>query len=301
MENYTFSGKLMGSDLSVEIVGLGRAAAEGAFRAARAAGDALEARCSRFRPESELSGLNRDGAAEVSTELFALVELARRLSEETGGAFNPLVQIARFGYDEDIAAVAGRERAARPDAGNYSADWSTVELDTDARRIQLGAGQALDFGGFLKGYAAERLARAIVASGATGAVVNIGGDLYAVGHDERGAPFEAAVFDPVAGEHRFVVPAANLAVATSGGYRRRWTVGGVEVAHILDGGGDRPARGGLASATVAHPDGARAEALATAAAVLGAADSPALLERLGAADWILVAESGAVTRKPKRA
>lgn len=285
----------MGSALSAEIVGLDPARAEEAFGAARARGEALEAMCSRFRADSELSRINEAGASEVSAELFSLVELGRALSEETGGAFNPLAQISRFGYDRDLSEVAGRERAAK--AGTYSANWDEVALDRQSRRITLGAGQALDFGGFLKGHAAEALARGIVAAGASGALVNIGGDLYAAGRDEGGDAFQVAIFDPVAGEDRFVMSAADGAVATSGTYRRHWLVGGERRSHILDGGGQEPARGGLASASVAHRDGARAEALATAAAVLGPDAAPPLLAFAGATDWILISEDGTVTRK----
>ncbi len=294
MKSYDFQGKLMGSAFAVEVVGLGEAESAEAFAAAKSAGDALEAMCSRFRADSELSRLNEAGELAASPEFFDLVALARKLSEETGGAFNPLAQIARFGYDEDLALVAGRERAAR--GGEYSANWDEVAMEPETRRIALSPGQALDFGGFLKGHAAEILARGIVGRGASGALVNIGGDLYAAGRDAGGEPFSVAIFDPVAGDDRFVVRAADSAVATSGTYRRRWTVDGAPRSHILDGEGREAAAGGLASASVAHESGARAEALATAAMVLGPEDAPPLLAYAGATEWILIGDDGSITR-----
>lgn len=294
MKSYEFEGKLMGSAFAVEIVGMDEAEAKSAFGAARRAGDALEAMCSRFLADSELSRLNEAGEAKVSPEFFALAALAQTLSEETGDAFNPLVQIARFGYDEDLSAVAGRERKAR--TGGYSASWDDVAFDPEIPAIALGPGQALDFGGFLKGHAAEILARGIVTLGASGALVNIGGDIYGAGCDADGEPFSVAIFDPIAGDDRFVMRAADGAVATSGTYRRKWRVDGATRSHILDGEGREAADGGLASASVAHESGARAEALATAAMVLGPEDAPPLLAHAGATEWILIGEDGSITR-----
>lgn len=289
----------MGSAFAAEIVGLGEAPAAEAFAAAARAGDALEAMCSRFRADSELSRLNAAGTLVASPEFFELATLARTVSGETGGAFNPLAQIARFGYDEDLALVSGRDRSTR--GGDYSARWDTVTLEPETRRISLALGQALDFGGFLKGHAAEILALGIAARGAAGALVNIGGDVYAAGRDADGKPFPIAIFDPVAREDRFVIEAENCAVATSGTYRRRWTVGGKPQSHILDGEGRGSAAGGLASASVAHRSGARAEALATAAMVLGPEDAPPLLAAAGATEWILIAEDGSITRNRQSA
>ncbi len=89
------------------------------------------------------------------------------------------------------------------------------------RRVILHDTQALDFGGFLKGYLAHHISRLIeeTYSVCTGNIVNIGGDLHTRGYDEHGNPFVFAMYNPVL-KTEFSVPITNMSLATSGTYAR---------------------------------------------------------------------------------
>lgn len=288
---YEFSDRAMGCEIAASIVMDNAHHAARLWDDMRREIDAYDMRYSRFRPESELSRLNTAGHAQVSSEFFSLIELGAGLTKKTDGAFSILADIARFGYDEDIDVVAGSVRNGAPPAP-YSTDLAALQLDPATCSVTLPIGGRIDFGGFLKGYLAERLAKN--AQGIVGIVVNLGGDLYARGVDEHGHPFLIGVDGPNLSEQA-ILHVADAAVATSGTYKRQWIFDGVPMHHILraDGGGNPPPD--LVSATVVAATGADAEALSTSAIVLGEARARALLEREGAS-YVLIRTDGTVVR-----
>ena len=222
----------------------------------------FESRFSRFLPTSELSLLNQTQDLVVSDEFFAILAKSYELYVLTEGAFNPLVQIARYGYTKDYQALPVTEAISVTDVDSINVDFGAVERDVITKRVRLQPNQQLDFGGVLKGYLAHLLANQIEShySECTGVIVNLGGDLHTRGHDEHGAPFVFFVFNPVTDEE-IPVPLTNTSLATSGVYARTWQTTGGAMHHILTGAG-RPDTDLLGvSASIVHPDGATAEAL----------------------------------------
>jgi thiamine biosynthesis lipoprotein len=115
--------------------------------------------------------------------------------------------------------------------------------------------------GYVKGWAAQRAADALRASGAAGAIVNAAGDIASFGALAAGAPFRVGIADPAAPRRLAAIVSLTGAIATSGTYERG--------AHLMDPhSGLSAAR--VASASVTGPDLGLADALATALAVAGA-------------------------------
>lgn len=286
MNEYHYESSVMGCDLAISIVAPHKHVADSAHDIMQEMVRAADARFSRFIPESELSQLNNAQRRAVSPEFMEVFLMAKRLYEETDKAFNPLVAISRFGYDADIAVVRGTNRDGQSDS-HY--DISLERIIVDGHTLTLAPGQCLDFGGLLKGHMAERMAHAV--PGLAGVIVNLGGDLYTLGHDADGNPFEFHIEHPLDGHRSLSFSARDIAIATSGSYRRHWSYRGTPFHHILDRTGSKNPDTDILSVTVLAPSGADADAYATAALVLGSDKGAQLLQARGY-DYCLITTDG---------
>lgn len=218
-------------------------------------------------PNSEIYRSLHDGAA-MSSETYAFLERVRTYHRTTGGAFDPTIKpvldLYRFGEaspeppaDEailDVLHLVGAER---------------LQLDPDGRTL-VAQPQALRLavGGVAKGYAVDRAVAILREHGIGSALVNAGGDLYAMG-TRNGAPWRVGVRDAgEAGALIAVLEVSDEAVATSGDYERFFEFDGVRYHHLLDPATGRPASG-VRSATVLAPSAEQADALATGFFVMG--------------------------------
>jgi thiamine biosynthesis lipoprotein len=225
-----------------------------AFRAVEDEFARLEDMLSRFRPDSELSRLNRNGSIEASRELRELVALALAARQETGGRFDPTLHdaVVAAGYNRTFAQLADDGSPTRRPSGGG-------EVAIRGRRIELGRNAYLDLGGIAKGYAADRCVPVLAEHGP--ALVNAGGDIAVSGPRSHGSPWPVAVDVP---SGLLTVTLDNGGLATSGRDRRRWRRDGEERHHLIDPRTLRPAEGGPLSVTVAAASATAAEVLAKA-------------------------------------
>jgi thiamine biosynthesis lipoprotein len=233
----------------------------------------LEARWSRFLPESEVSRVNRAQGVPVlvSSDTVLLFERAREAWERTAGRFDPTVYdaIMRLGYTASFdtlravvpAAPAPRTRA--PGCGAFV-------IDRVVGSVRVPAGARFDPGGIGKGLAADLVAEECMARGASGALVSLGGDLRVIGRRPDGADaWSIAVEDPDDGALAVAsVTVADGGVATTSRRSKRWVYGSEAVHHVLDPATGLPASGPR-SVTVVASSVWLAEAFATAALVAG--------------------------------
>ena len=159
-----------------------------------------------------------------------------------------------------------------------------MEIDCDARTITLRAPLVLDLGAVAKGLAIDMAARELAPL--RHFMIDAGGDLYAGGCNARGKPWSIGIRHPRRdGEWIETVTASDCAVCTSGDYERASANGH----HLIDPVTREPAAA-LASATVIAPTAMVADALATAAFVLGPEEGLRLLERQRVEGLLLTAE-----------
>jgi thiamine biosynthesis lipoprotein len=287
-----FSGPTMGTRYTVRVVMAG--GDEAANDRVRAAIDRELANVNRlfsgWDPTSEVSRLNAHASTEpfpVSAETLAALELGRRASELTDGAFDvtvaPLVEAWGFGPAKRPPVVPTPAELA---AFHGRIDYRLLRLDAAGRSVTKARPDvACDLSALAGGWAADRVAGALVALGHADVLVDVGGEVSARGRRPDGSRWRVAVEAPQPGKVAAVVEMDNAAVATSGDYRKAWTDGqGRRRSHIIDPRTGEPISHGLASATVIDPDGAWADALATGLLVLGpeAARVLAVRERLAA-------------------
>jgi FAD:protein FMN transferase len=220
-----------------------------AFDAVEDEFERLEQVMSRFREDSELSQLNRDGQLEASAALAEVVRLAVDARGRTGGRFDPTVHdaLVEAGYDRTFDDVAADGEAA-PRAARCGG-----AVTVEGQRIELEPGFRLDLGGIGKGYAAERAAELLALAGPC--LVSAGGDVAV-----RGLP-PAGVWT-VAVDDRITLGLSRGGVATSGRDRRRWRRAGKDVHHLIDPRTGAPAETDLLRVTAVGDDAIDAEVLA---------------------------------------
>jgi FAD:protein FMN transferase len=259
----------------------------------------IDRACSRFRPDSELSRVNRaEGRSTPATPLFLeAVAVALDAARATDGLVDPTVgrTLRAIGYDRDFAAIARPlDRPLRVRA-TAVAGWRAVRLDWRARTVQLPRGVELDLGATAKALAADRAARRAQVAIGGGVLVNLGGDLSIAGEpppqgwlvyvtDDAGGALEAGQ----------TVRVSDGGVATSTTTVRRWTTADGSRHHIVD-----PASGDSAAEvwrTVSVAAGSCVDAnIASTAAVVRGEAAPEWLARLGLPSR-LVAREGRVVR-----
>lgn len=244
----------------------------------------LESRWSRFRPSSELCQLN-DAAGHpvvVSRTTFEVVARAVDAWRWTGGRYDPSVlsALAASGYDRNFDDVdrVGDGPLPKPIPAPGCAG---IGLDPMVRSIRLPLGVGLDLGGVGKGYAADLLATEIVAAGALGVLVNLGGDLRAAGTPPSAGGWIVEIDDPLeAGMGLLAVTEGGIATSTR--LRRSGSRGSEHLHHLLDPTTGKPATTGLASVTVIAGECWRAEVLAKAAFVAGPIGGRKIIDEAGA-------------------
>ncbi|WP_067889922.1 FAD:protein FMN transferase [Nocardia vaccinii] len=233
--------------------------------------DAVDRACSRFRDDSELSGLNaRQGRpAAVGPLLAEYLHAALAVAEDTAGDVDPTIgaALARLGYDRDYALVAGTD-TAEPIQVVFTprTDWTTVLLDE--RTVTVPRGVRLDLGATAKAIAADRCAQLVADRFGCGTLVSLGGDIATAGAAPAGG-WQIEVRDgPGEPGCRISLP-AGAALATSSTLRRQWKRGGHLVHHIVDPRTGIAAENIWRTVSVVANDCLTANAAATAAVVRG--------------------------------
>jgi thiamine biosynthesis lipoprotein len=238
----------------------------------------VEACCSRFDSRSELMHLTaRIGEpVPVSALLFEAVQFAVAVAAETAGAFDPAIghTMEARGFNREHR-TGQAIRTALDASGPVS--YRDIELDPAAKTITLRRPLILDLGAVAKGLAIDMAAREL--GPLQDYSIDAGGDLYVAGCNPAGLPWSIGIRHPRQdGQLIDSIRVSNMAVCTSGDYERQSPSDASH--HILD-----PRTGSsatdLASVTVVAPTAIVADALATAAFVLGPADGIQLLERQG--------------------
>jgi thiamine biosynthesis lipoprotein len=283
---------VMGTRAHVGVIAGDLELAELLARSAVARLRTLEARWSRFRPDSEISALNHaSGPRAVSAETVLLVERSIEAWHRTAGAFDPTVlpALVAAGYDRDFRDLAQdtpstAARAVGPAPG-------CAGIIVDGARVTLPAGVQLDPGGIGKGLAADLAVDLVMHAGASGACVNVGGDLRVTGSALDAAPWSVTIEDPLGGADVGTVHLRDEALASTWRTRRTWG-DDVRRHHLIDPRTGAPAWTGLAGVTVIASDAWWAEALATALFLSGPDGAPALVAQLGLSA-LLVRDDGA--------
>lgn len=265
----------------------------------------LEGLLSRFRSDSELSQINHNPGrwVSVSRKTMEVLQLAKRTFEETAGFFNPCLAgvLESIGYDVSFDEIDASRDGARPvvELPYIPPAECPYELDIHESRVWLQPGYKLDLGGIAKSWIVQQAAQVVMAKQLYQFVLNGGGDMIC--HGQNGdKPWSVSIADPFHPEQSLLtLQVANLAVCTSGTYRRKWKQDGRWVHHIIDPFLGCPVETDIISCTVIHPDIVQAEVQAKVALMLGADEACAWLQGVKGSDWIIVRQTGEVIQSWK--
>jgi thiamine biosynthesis lipoprotein len=228
--------RAMASDNELQLFAADPAVARRAAAAAIADVQRIETKFSRYRDDSVTTRINRAAGADpvaIDAETAALFDYAQRCHELSGGLFDITAGVLRRAWD------FRRRPPQLPDAASLAAaraliGWNDVERGNGRVRLPR-AGMEIDFGGIGKEYAADRATTILQEAGIGHALVNLAGDVRALGTQPDGAPWRVAIRHPR--RENAVIAYVDLvdgAVATSGDYERYFELDGRRYCHILD-------------------------------------------------------------------
>lgn len=289
-----FGGPTMGSSYSVQYLPTVQSPAPQRLQAeVEGILGELDRQFSTYRDDSEVSRFNAlpAGACQaMPTELVELLRYGNELSEASAGAFDlsvePLMNLWGFGPQsrgELVPAPEALERErARVGYRHVRVDGSLVCKDVAAQ---------LDFDSIVAGYAVDRVSQRLAELGVKNYLVEITGELKAVGHKPDGSPWRVALEVPSGERERSV--ARSLAVdgygvSTSGDYRNYFEEGGQRYSHTFDARTGTPVRHRLAAVTVVDRSTLHADGLSTLLMVLGPDEGYRYAEQHGLAAWFVV-------------
>jgi thiamine biosynthesis lipoprotein len=260
---------VMGTIADIAVVHRDPQHAQAAIDAAIAELRFVDRTMTRFSRDSDVGRANL-GAASAPVALTPQTELvleqALRWAEASDGAFDPCLARALELWDvghrdlppsaAEVSRLAGRGLYRYLELGRRAGAPVALFRDRDV---------GIDLGGIGKGYGVDRAVEALRAHGVQRGIVNVGGDLYAVGASEDGDPWKVGVRDPA--DPNGIIASfevSDRAVATSGDYVRFFQYGGRRYHHILDPRTGEPSQSGVHSVTVMADDCMTADAAATA-------------------------------------
>lgn len=263
----------------------------------------IEARMTQNSVDSEIAVINQKAGIEpaaVSADTFLVIEKALQYAELTGGKFDPTIQpIVRLWQigSPQARVPAPAEITAKLPVVNYQA----VELDATNKTVWLTQpGMGLDLGGIAKGYAADEAVAILRAHGIKKALINLGGNLYAVGTNPNNQPWRIGVQDPEDERNQYVIviEATDETLVTSGAYERFLEVDGTVYHHILNPETGYPADSDILSVTIVARNSIDADALSTSIYILGHEAGLALINSLNDIETVIIDKEYRVFASP---
>lgn len=295
LELERFGFRAMGSPCELHLYGASRQALAPIARACFQEIQRLESKYSRYREDSLASSINRSAGdergIEVDPETAALLDFAATAHAESEGRFDPTSGVLRRVWDfksgrlpriQDLARV-------RPLIGWKKLHWERPRI------VLPSAGMELDFGGFVKEYAADRVAELCRNLGLESGLVDLGGDLAVVGPRPGNRPWLVGIRDPRSpGIAMARIALLRGGLATSGDYERFMIVDGVRYSHLLDPRSGESFRGGPACVSVAAPHCLVAGVTSTSAMLHEYPDALVFLRDVGVSH-LVVSQAGEIS------
>ncbi len=260
---------------------------------------AINASVSTYEPESTIAQINKaqpNQTIPTDSHFDMNYEAARKILERTNGIYNPgvmpLVNYYGFGFEKvelskiDTQKVTDLQKLVRPTCFTWESGSITKHCD----------GAMLDFSSLAKGYGVDEVARFLESKGIVNYLVEIGGETYAEGVNERGSNWTVGVRKPtIDTDERLAIlqafPLDQQAMATSGNYENfKALEGGKTIAHMINPqtGFPQALDHEVLSSTVFAPNCMMADGYATAIKIMGLERGLELAEKTADVEAFLV-------------
>lgn len=226
----------------------------------------------------------------VDDDTLYVISEGIKYGEMTGGMFDisvgPLVKL--WGIGTDNAHVPGKEEI---DRALRLVDYRKVDIDENNKAVKLlEPDMRMDLGGIAKGFAADRAKEALIKRGIKSALINLGGNIYAVGQKPDGSDWRIGIQDPYnpRGDYMGIVRVKDKSVVTSGNYERYFEVNGKRYHHIFDLSTGYPSENGIISTTIISDKSIDGDALSTSVFVLGVDKGLKLVESMEGVEAVII-------------
>ena len=282
------SGEMLGTFM--QVTALTEAGSDVIYDRMMALDVEAKASMSIFDEGSLLSRVNRNETDSLDAHIIHCLELARRVTERSGGYYDvtvaPLVEAYGF---------AGKERSAEVNVDSLMQFVGVEKLSIEnGRLIKSDERVRIDFNSIAKGYVVDMAAEELEAMGSENYLVDIGGEVRCRGRNPQGGAWRVGIETPYDGNNvmggsiQQVISLTDCSMATSGNYRRFYLdAQGRKVAHTIDPRTGLSAVTDLLSATVIAPTCAEADAFGTMFMAMGSERAIALAREM-AADGVMV-------------
>lgn len=246
----------------------------------------------RFSDTSLVSELNQAHRVAAPGDIIELFALCDSISRMTTGRFDisiaPLVEL--WGFYEHEYRDPDSLRIAR--VKNY-VKYQNIKINEDS--IFIDPDMEVDLGGIAQGYAADRVAMILRANKIISGLVNIGGEIVAIGRSPEDRPWRIGIKHPRKQGIIETMEIEDMALSTSGDYEKFFTVDNKRLPHIIDPLTGYPAQQ-FVSVTILDPSASFADAIATAVAIMGYAEGLIFLDSLNIQGIIYYEKNGVLQR-----
>lgn len=253
----------------------------------------IEQKMTSHGKESEIICVNEAAGVDfidVSPDTFYVIEKGLEYSKKSQGRFDitigPLVNLWGIGTEnEKIPSQSEINEALE------LVNYNEMFLDKNKKSVMLRkANMSLDLGAIAKGYAADEAVRILRESGVKNAVIDLGGNIFAMGNKPDGKPWRVGIQDPFSsrGDSFATVEVSDKTLVTSGPYERFFEKDGKKYHHILDPDSGYPVHNELISSTIISSKSIDADGISTAAFALGLEKGMEFVENLKDVEVIFV-------------
>jgi len=262
----------------------------------------MDAQMSLWVSSSEISALNAGDSILISKDFANVIARSVILSERTGGNFDitiaPVVKAWGFSKGEYNSKV-------KIDSLMNYVGSSRLLLPKANVRYAIPKGMQLDVNAVAQGYTVDLIEEYLVSKGVTDYLIEVGGEVVCNGVNSAGRKWRIGIDRPEEnrseGVFQTIVELDTMALATSGNYRKFWVdEKGQKVVHTIDPRTGKPVVSTLLSASVIGPDATTADAIATAAMVMGNEGAIEMLEKLPEVEGFLIISTKLGTLKVEK-
>jgi len=263
----------------------------------------MDSSLSIFNKASLISRINRNEDVETDSLFEIMFKTAVAVTKMSDGAFDitcgPLINVWGFGPD----GIGYKPTQHEIDSILQFVGFQYVELDEETHHImKMDTRIQMDASAIAKGYGCDLIAALLRSKGVENYLVDIGGEVVAKGHNDKGAKWKLGITKPIDDptgeiqEIEDVIETDDICIASSGNYRRFYYDGGERRSHTVDPRNGYPVNHNVLSATVIAPTGIMADALATACMVLGEEKALEMIEKTDDCACHLILAEGDGTR-----
>jgi thiamine biosynthesis lipoprotein len=248
---------------------------------------------------SDVHRINNSGGEPVTVDprTIDVIQLAMEFGELSGGLFDittgRLTRLWNFSESREIPDENSLFEAQQ------TVDFRQIIISEHENIVTLANPEAwIDLGAIAKGYIADRVAELLAENGVTSALIDMGGDIIALGSRGDGSPWRLAIRNPF--DHHSMpfaatIEVSNVAVISSGTYERSFEIDGIRYHHILDPRTGNPARSDIVSATIIAQNGIIGEGLSTMAILKGSEEITEILtNHYGFIGAVLILQDGEI-------